>query len=126
MTNSASRGDWGEDARQTMPWTRPETWDTAACAAYRALIALRRGSPALVRGGIRYAHVSADAIAYVREARDESVLCLASRAARTCASTVRRSRRTALDTLAGEDVSIDGDHAVLPADGPAFHAWRLV
>ena len=23
-------GDWGEDARRTMPWSRPETWDTAA------------------------------------------------------------------------------------------------
>ena len=74
-------GDWGEDARRTMPWSRPESWDTQALEGYRALIALRRGSRALARGGIRYAHVSADAIAYVREARGDAVLCLASRAA---------------------------------------------
>ncbi len=37
-------GDWGEDARRTMPWSRPETWDTALFDGYRELIALRRGS----------------------------------------------------------------------------------
>ena len=41
---------------------------------------MRRSSSALARGGIRYAHVSADAIAYLREARDERLLCLAVRA----------------------------------------------
>ena len=25
-------GEWGEDARRTMPWSRPETWDTAGCS----------------------------------------------------------------------------------------------
>ena len=120
-------GDWGEDARRTMPWSRPESWDTQALEGYRALIALRRGSRALARGGIRYAHVSADAIAYVREARGDAVLCLASRAAHDPVRLpLGRLGCGALDTLVGEDVSIDGDHAVLPTDGPAFHAWRLV
>ncbi|HEY9326076.1 MAG TPA: alpha-amylase family glycosyl hydrolase, partial [Candidatus Limnocylindria bacterium] len=120
-------GDWGEDARRTMPWSRGETWDTVAHDAYRSLIALRRGSRALMRGGIRYAHVSADAIVYLREARGESVLCLAARGSH---QSVRLSLDALgareLETLAGEDVSIDGDHAVLPTDGPAFHAWRVV
>ena len=120
-------GEWGEDARRTMPWSRPESWDTPALEGYRELIALRRGSRALARGGIRYAHVSADAIAYVREARGDAVLCLASRAAHdpsACRSADWAAPSST--TLVGEDVSIDGDHAVLPADGPAFHAWRLV
>jgi alpha-glucosidase len=120
-------GDWGEDARRTMPWSRRETWDTAALDAYRSLIALRRGSRALTRGGIRYAHVSADAVAYVREARDESVLCLATRGSH---EPVRLSLGALgaqeLETLAGEDVSVDGGHVVLPPGGPAFHAWRVV
>ncbi len=50
-------GDWGEDARRTMPWDRPESWDTALFEEYRRLIALRRSSDALARGGIRYAAV---------------------------------------------------------------------
>jgi alpha-glucosidase len=120
-------GDWGEDARRTMPWSRGETWDTVAHDAYRSLIALRRGSRALTRGGIRYAHVSADAIAYVREARDESVLCLAARGSHQPVwLSLDALGARELQTLAGEDVSIDGDHAVLPTDGPAFHAWRVV
>jgi len=120
-------GDWGEDARRTMPWSRPESWDTDALAGYRRLIALRRRERALARGGIRYAHVSDDAIAYVRETRDEAVLCLATRAA--CEPVRVRLGAlggSALGALVGEDVSIEGDSAVLPSGGPAFHAWRVV
>jgi alpha-glucosidase len=72
-------GEWGEDARRTMPWDRPETWDRELLEAYRRLIALRRGSDALARGGLRYLDVSDDAIVYLRETRDEALVCLASR-----------------------------------------------
>ena len=77
----------------------------AARRATARLIALRRSSDALARGGIRYAHVAADAIAYLRETRDERLLCLAARADTTrsgspldalgCAAleTARRRRR---------------------------------
>lgn len=120
-------GDWGEDARRTMPWSRPETWDTALLAEYRRLIALRRSSDALARGSIRYAHVSEDAIAYLRETHSERILCLASRdgddrlrlplAALGC-------RR--LETLYGADATVEGGDVVLPAAGPSFNAWRLI
>jgi alpha-glucosidase len=110
-------GDWGEDARRTMPWSRPETWDTTLLAHYRELGALRRSSAALAHGGMRYAHVGEDAIAYLRETRDERLLCLASRAPHD-PITVPFAE---LETLYGDDAR-DG---VLPADGPAFHIWRI-
>jgi alpha-glucosidase len=110
-------GEWGEDGRRTMPWDRPETWDRALYEEYRKLVALRRSEPALARGGIRYVHVGADAIAYVRETPDDALLCLASRAPHDPI----RVPVHALETLYGED-SRDG---VLPADGPAFHVWRI-
>jgi len=72
-------GEWGEDGRRPMPWSRPETWDTVTLERYRALAALRRSSDALARGGIRYVHVSDDTVAYLRETREERVLCCASR-----------------------------------------------
>ena len=55
-------GGWGEDARRTMPWDRPGSWDRELLEGFRRLIALRRASPALARGGIRYAYVDADVI----------------------------------------------------------------
>ena len=119
-------GAWGEDARRTMPWDRRETWDTEVLEAYRELIALRRTSRALARGGMRYAHVSRDAIAYLREATDETLLCLAARADHP---EVRLPRVAlggdALETLIGEDLRTDGDEVVLPSGGPAFHVWRI-
>ena len=70
-------GAWGEDARRTMPWDRPETWDTELLEAYRRLSPCVGAAAALARGGIRYAHVSSDAIAYLRESAEETLLCLA-------------------------------------------------
>lgn len=120
-------GEWGEDARRTIPWDRPETWDAKLLESFRGLIALRRSSPALARGGIRYAHVSADAIAYLREAPGEALLCLATRSSsepvRVPLAALGGGR---LDTVWGEEATIDGDHVLLPTEGPAFHVWRLV
>jgi alpha-glucosidase len=116
-------GEWGEDSRRTIPWDDPGAWDRELLEAYRRLVALRRTSRALARGGLRYLHVSADAIAYVREAVGDTVLCLASRAAH---EPVRLALTLgAPETLVGADAHIDGDELVLPAHGPDFHAWRL-
>lgn len=110
-------GDWGEDARRTMPWGQPEAWDTTLLSSYRELGALRRSSEALARGGLRYVHVSDDAIAYLRETASERLLCLAARASHDPIAVPFNE----LETLYGDDVR-DG---VLPANGPAFHVWRI-
>jgi alpha-glucosidase len=108
-------GKWGEDARRPMPWGGD--WDTELLDAYSALTRLRRATPALQRGGVRYVHASADAVAYLRETRDETLLCLAARADHDPITTPF----TSLETLVGDDAS----GGVLPAGGPAFHAWRV-
>jgi alpha-glucosidase len=110
-------GAWGEDARRTIPWSRPESWDPELLDGYRRLARLRRSSDALARGGIRFVRVTDDAIAYLRETRGERLLCLASRASHDPISVPF----TELETLYGDDAR-DG---VLPADGPAFHVWRI-
>jgi alpha-glucosidase len=110
-------GDWGEDARRTMPWDSPDTWDRALLETTRQLAALRRSSDALSRGGIRYLHVSDDAVAYVRETRSERLLCLAARASHDPIT----APYAELETLYGSD-ALDG---ALPAEGPAFHIWRI-
>jgi alpha-glucosidase len=119
-------GEWGEDARRTMPWSRPESWDTELCDRYRELVALRRSSAALARGGIRYLHVADDVVAYVREAMAETVLCLAARAPHDALRVQPAALGgSELEPLHGGDVSVVGGEALLPGDGPAFHAWRV-
>jgi alpha-glucosidase len=110
-------GAWGEDARRTMPWSKQETWDEAFLAEVRMLAALRRSSGALARGGLRFLHISADAIAFLRETRDERLLVLGARASHDAISTPF----TSLETLYGQDAQ----NGVLPADGPAVHIWRI-
>ena len=115
-------GEWGEDARRTMPWSRRDRWDTALFEEYRRLIELRRSTEALARGGIRYLYVDADVIAYLRETAEERLLCFASRAPHEPV----RVPFPSLETLYGDDAEIVGGDALLPAEGPSFHVWRIV
>ncbi len=110
-------GAWGEDGRRTMPWDDRGSWDDRLLDTYRRLAALRRSCDALARGGIRYVHVSDNAVAYLRETRGERLLCLAARADHDPISTPF----TNLETLYGDDAP----NGVLPAEGPAFHTWRI-
>jgi alpha-glucosidase len=61
-----------------MPWSAQ--WDEDFLDAFRRLAHLRRTRPALQRGGIRWVHVDAETIAFLRETRVERLLCVASRA----------------------------------------------
>jgi alpha-glucosidase len=119
-------GEWGEDARRTMPWERPETWDRETLETYRRLIELRRSSDALARGGMRYAHVGADAIAYLRETPEERLLVLASRAAHDPVRLpLDRLGARELEPVTGADATVENGVASLPGDGPSFNVWRL-
>jgi alpha-glucosidase len=72
-------GWWGEDARTPFPWQDPDAWDMATFDAYQRLLGIRRSSHALATGGLRWLHVGTDALAFVREHPDESVLVVVAR-----------------------------------------------
>jgi alpha-glucosidase len=119
-------GEWGEDGRRTMPWDEPQRWDNALFDGYRELIALRRSSDALARGGLRYAHVGEDAIAYLRESAGERLLVLAARAAHAPVRLpLAALGARAFESLVGGEAISKNGVAELPGDGPAFHVWRL-
>lgn len=119
-------GEWGEDARRTMPWDHADSWDTELLDQYRRLIALRRSSEPLARGGIRYVFVDDDVIAYLRETREERVLCLASRDEHgPVRLPLAGLGARELESLYGTEADTDSGDAVLPAAGPSFHVWRL-
>jgi alpha-glucosidase len=69
----------GEDSRRTMPWDDPIAFRTRTRALYAELAALRHQHPALRRGGLRWVHVDADRVAFLREHADETLLISLSR-----------------------------------------------
>ncbi|WP_244857518.1 glycoside hydrolase family 13 protein [Agromyces archimandritae] len=120
----------GEASRTPMPWGLP------VLGAYPELIAARRAHPVLARGGMRWLHVGADAVVFVRESAEASVLVFASRAATS--PLVRgvdaagigpgADAATAPDLIAaiGEVALTRADGALrLTAGGPAFAMWAL-
>jgi alpha-glucosidase len=102
-------GRTGEDSRTPMPWHRPESWDRETLAAYRVWLGLRRRHIALRRGGLRWLHVGADSITYLREHPQERLLVHLARGPRVpvvIPSTVLGLAPGAVpDVLAGEPVS---------------------
>jgi alpha-glucosidase len=96
-------GQWGEDARRTMPWGAQ--WDEAFLDEVRTLARLRRTLPALARGGFRFAHLSRNAVAFLRETRDERLLVLALRSP--------------------QDVPLPFDQLEPLYDHDLFHIWRI-
>ena len=66
-------------------------------------------------------------IAYLRETSGERLLCLASRRDH---EPVRLALGAlgcrALEPVVGDEPAYDDGDVILPADGPAFHIWRLV
>jgi alpha-glucosidase len=78
-------GDFGEAGRRPMPWsargTDPDQWDEELHDTYRTLVRTRRASPALASGGLRWLHTEDDALVFLREHPEETVLVHLARAA---------------------------------------------
>lgn len=125
-------GSTGEGARVPMPWADIDgggsRWDRGTFDVYRRLIEVRRASRPLREGGLRWAVVHDDAVAFLRETADERVLVLLARGRWPGA----RLPRTLLvggpapERLYGDgELDVRWDGLVLPGDGPAVHVWRL-
>jgi alpha-glucosidase len=119
-------GEWGEDSRTPMPWHRTDVWDRSTLERYRSLIGLRRDERALRHGGLRWAHVDADTLCFLRETANERLLVLARRAAGAPVRVAGVHARGATNVYGGAAAPCDPDGSVLlPADGPTMQVWRL-
>ncbi|QEO14109.1 glycoside hydrolase family 13 protein [Agromyces intestinalis] len=134
----------GEASRTPMPWAAIDEGDDPGLAStlgtYRALARLRREYPVLATGGIRWVAVGDEAVAFVREAADASVLVFAARdAARLEApagvlpqlggsAEPDASPASTLVAFGSARLAASGeasDCLALEADGPAFAAWLM-
>ncbi|MBU2666839.1 glycoside hydrolase family 13 protein [Actinoplanes bogorensis] len=119
-------GGGNESARVPMPWNRP--WDTTTLTRYQELIALRKASPALRRGGLRWVHADGDALLFRRESAEQSVLVLASRNPAGRIKAAGLMPGTTLENLYGGapplHIESDGSTAI-DASGPAVQVWAL-
>ncbi|SDD10645.1 alpha-glucosidase [Sanguibacter gelidistatuariae] len=118
----------GEHARVTMPWDDPDRWDSDTFEVYRRLIALRRSSEALREGGLRWVVVDDDAVAYLRESAEESVLVLVARApwaGATLPGSLVAQGSAAQNLYGGAPLTASDAGLALPGDGPGVQVWRL-
>lgn len=117
-------GRFGEDGRRPMPWGRPE-WDDELLRTYRRLVGIRRGSVALRRGGMRWAHAGPDCLVFLREAVGESALIHLSRAAHDPVTLPAGLLPgiAAGTAVYGDNVSLGEDDVVLTGPGPQVSIW---
>lgn len=69
-------GTNGDNTRKTMPWESQDTWDHEFLSQAKQLISLRRQRHALAHGGLRWIASEPNYIAFLREAKKESILIL--------------------------------------------------
>jgi alpha-glucosidase len=113
----------GEGSRIPMPWARPHDRDEVTAKTFRDLVALRRGEPALTRGGLRWLYVDADTLVFVRELAEQSLLVAARRASGAPVRLVLGA--AARGVYDAPDLVPDGGAITLPGDGPSLRVWRL-
>jgi len=116
--------------RAPYPWD-PARWDRGLLDTFRELIAVRRASDALQRGGLRYLAAERDLVAFVREVDGDQVLVMASRAAhgpvvlRAADVGPHRSAHRLYGTAEVMFAAAAGTIELPAATAPRFAVWSL-
>lgn len=120
-------GGDGDQARKPFQWDQGE-WNQSLLDAYCRLIMLRRASPALQSGGLRWVHAGEDSMTFLRESPDERMLIHLARAPHdpVTVSAAALGVDGPVEALFGTGRlhEEEGD-VTLPSTGPAAHIWRL-
>ncbi|GAA1738567.1 maltodextrin glucosidase [Isoptericola hypogeus] len=126
-------GTNGEHGRVTMAWDQASRgggprWDAATLGVYRRLSALRSSSGALRAGGLRWALVHDDAVAYLRETPGERVLVVLARAPWPGTRLPRHLLAPGAhpEVLYGDvALTVTGSGLEVAGDGPGVGVFRL-
>ena len=116
-------GSWGEDSRRTINWDDRSGWDVDFYASVKKLIKLRKESPALINGGLRWVAVEKDYLAYLRESKDQSLLILIARSAVKAEIDLSKYGYSVAETLYGE--TANGDKITIDSKSATEGIWLL-
>ena len=116
-------GSWGEDSRRTINWDDRSDWDVDFYASVKTLITLRKESPALINGGLRWVAVERDYLAYLRESKDQSLLILIARSAVKAEIDLSKYGYSVAETLYGE--TANGEKITIDSKSATEGIWLL-
>ena len=116
-------GSWGEDSRRTINWDDRSAWDVDFYACVKTLIKLRKESPALINGGLRWVAVEKDYLAYLRESKDQSVLIFIARSAVKAEIDLSKYGYSVAETLYGE--TANGEKITIDSKSATEGIWLL-
>jgi alpha-glucosidase len=119
-----AEGLWGEDARTTFPWDKPDKWDMETFELYKSLINLRKSNSALIDGGLRWVHIADDVICYLRETEKDRILVAVSRnPVDNVTIDLKRASVNSLENLIGTaKLANDGTFSI---DGAGIGIWSV-
>lgn len=115
-----AEGWWGEDARTPMPWHELDRGPNPTLTTHSALLELRRSSPALGDGGLRWLALADDVVVFAREASTETLVFAVARAA--AAVQVSQLWHLGLDCLFG---GFEWTGEEVRADRAGVTIWRV-
>ncbi len=119
-------GRWGEDSRRPYPWQSASEWDQELLGTYAEMAALRTSSSALAHGGLRWVHVSADVVAYLRESEDERLLVLVARAGvGDCELPLHEFDATSIESIVGFTATLHEGAMAINVQAPGVGIWRI-
>ncbi len=116
-------GSWGEDSRRTINWDDRSAWDVDFYTSVKTLIKLRKESPALINGGLRWVAVEKEYLAYLRESKDQSLLIFIGRSAVKAEIDLSKYGYSVAETLYGE--TANGDKITIDSTSATEGIWLL-
>ena len=116
-------GSNGEAGRRTIDWDNQNSWDKNFLGEVKALIQLRRTSPALINGGLRWIDIGDDYLLFARESKEESLLILISRSAVALKIDLEPLGLTLKKTLFGEEQS--GRYLTVNSSTATQGIWQI-
>jgi alpha-glucosidase len=113
-------------ARVPFPWDE-DRWDRTTLETVRRLVAVRRASPALCRGGLRWVQATPDSLTFLREHPDERVLVHVARpgAEAVAFDAPALGAGGPIDVVAGPPPSIADSRTIATVPGTGASIWRL-